>query len=143
MLQPLNVFAQWVHMTAIGVWTGGLAWLLLGIRGLDRGRRAEAVFVFSRVATVTLAVVIATGVLRAIVEIQPLSNLFSTTYGQTLLIKVGLVGALVIFAAFNHYRFVPALSRTDASGDIAGRHFGSTRAPSSASWWSCSRRRPS
>ena len=122
-LQPLNVFAQWVHMTAIGVWTGGLAWLLLGLRGLDREARAAAVSAFSRIATVTLVVVVVTGGLRALAEIQPLSNLFSTSYGQTLLIKVGLVGALVIFAAFNHYRFVPALSRSDASGDVAGRHF--------------------
>ena len=122
-LQPLNVLAQWVHMTAIGVWTGGLVWLLLGIRGLDRGERAAAVVKFSRIATVTLVVVVVTGGLRALAEIQPLSNLFSTSYGQTLLVKVGLVGALVIFAAFNHYRFVPGLSRTDASGDVAGRHF--------------------
>jgi copper transport protein len=122
-LQPLNVLAQWVHMTAIGVWTGGLVWLLLGIRGLDREERAAAVGKFSRIATVTLVVVVVTGGLRALAEIQPLSNLISTSYGQTLLIKVGLVGALVIFAAFNHYRFVPALSRTDASGDVAGRHF--------------------
>ena len=32
----LNVAAQWVHMTGIGVWVGGLAWLLLGIRGHER-----------------------------------------------------------------------------------------------------------
>ncbi len=124
-LQPLNVLVQWVHMTAIGVWTGGLAWLLLGLHGLDRERRAAAVSAFSRIATVTLVVVVVTGGLRALAEIQPLSNLFSTSYGQTLLVKIGLVAALVIFAAFNHYRFVPALSRSDASGagDVAGRHF--------------------
>ena len=28
-----NVVLQWVHVTAAGVWVGGLAWLLLGLRG--------------------------------------------------------------------------------------------------------------
>jgi copper transport protein len=125
-LQPFNVFLQWVHMTAIGVWTGGLVWLLLGLRGRDREERAAAVVAFSRVATVTLVVVLATGGLRALVEIQPLSNLFSTAYGQTLLVKVGLVVALVALGALNHYRFVPALSRPGAAtgGDRAAHHFG-------------------
>jgi copper transport protein len=113
-LRPLNVFEQWVHMTAIGVWIGGLAWLLLGIRGRRHVERAAAVRAFSRIATVTLVVVLVTGVLRVITEIHPLSNLFHTSYGVTLLIKVALVGVVVLFAAFNHYRFVPALERHDA-----------------------------
>ncbi len=28
---------QWVHLTAVGVWVGGLLWLLLGFRGRDHG----------------------------------------------------------------------------------------------------------
>ena len=60
--RALNVLAQWVHMSAIGVWVGGLAWLLLGIRGAERPARAAAVSAFSRVATITLVVVLVTGV---------------------------------------------------------------------------------
>ena len=33
----LNIVVQWVHMTSVGVWIGGLAWLLLGIRGVGDG----------------------------------------------------------------------------------------------------------
>jgi copper transport protein len=120
-LRPLNVFEQWIHMTAIGVWIGGLTWLLLGVLGRRHGERAEAVRAFSRIATVTLAVVLITGVLRSLTEIHPLSNLFHTTYGVTLLIKVALVGVVVLFAAFNHYRFVPALE-SDAEREAAGRY---------------------
>ncbi len=125
-LRPLNILEQWVHMTAIGVWTGGLAWLLMGIRGQEPGARAAAVRAFSRVATVTLGVVLITGALRAITEVSPLSNLFHTSYGATLLVKVGLIAALVVFAAFNHYRFVPALQRGDPpdDGGAAARRFG-------------------
>jgi copper transport protein len=39
------------------------------------------------------------------------SALFGTTYGLTLLAKIGLVLVLVAFAALNHYRFVPRLDR--------------------------------
>jgi len=107
----VNVAVQWVHMTAIGVWIGGLAWLLLGIRGATRPDRAAAVGAFSRVATVTLVVVLATGVARGIVEVGSLGNLFDTTYGVTLLVKVGLVAVLVALGALNHFRAVPALGR--------------------------------
>jgi hypothetical protein len=31
----LNVVVQWVHMAAVGVWVGGLFWLLLGLRDRD------------------------------------------------------------------------------------------------------------
>jgi copper transport protein len=114
-LRPLNILAQWVHMTAIGVWAGGLAWLLLGIRGAEPDARAQAVRTFSRVATVTLVVVLATGIMRAVIEIGPLSNLFTTAYGVTLVAKIGLVVILIGFAALNHYRFVPRLERDQAA----------------------------
>ena len=140
-LKLLNLLEQWIHMTAIGVWTGGLAWLLLGIRGQGQAGRALAVRKFSRIATVTLVVVLVTGLLRSITEIGALSSLIHTSYGVTLLIKVGLVGVLVLFAAFNHFRFVPALDGVGGGdsggggdqdegrepaerGDEAGRRFG-------------------
>ena len=108
-LRLVNVAVQWVHMTGIGVWVGGLAWLLLGIRGMTKPERAGAVGAFSRVATVTLGVVLATGVARGIVEVGSPDNLFTTRYGVTLLVKVGLVIIIVALGALNHYRWVPAL----------------------------------
>jgi copper transport protein len=104
-----NVAVQWVHMTAIGVWVGGLAWLLLGIRSMTKPERAAAVGAFSRVATVTLVVVLATGAARGLVEVGSLGGLLTTTYGITLLVKIGLVAVLVALGAVNHFRAVPAL----------------------------------
>jgi len=110
-----NVIAQWVHMTGIGVWVGGLAWLLLGIRGMAKGERADAVGAFSRVATVTLGVVLATGVARGLVEVGSLGNLFDTKYGITLLVKIGLVVVLVALGALNHFKWVPLLRTHDGT----------------------------
>jgi copper transport protein len=111
----VNVALQWVHMTSIGVWVGGLAWLLLGIRAMTKSDRATAVGAFSRVATVTLVVVLVTGVTRGLVEVGSLGNLFTTAYGITLLVKMGLVVFLVVLGALNHFKWVPSLRRDDGS----------------------------
>jgi len=105
----LNIFVQWVHMTAVGVWVGGLFWLLLGFRGRDHDERAAAVGVFTRIATWTLVVVLATGLLRAVSEVGSVGALFDTSYGVTLIVKVALVAFLVGLGALNHFFWVPAL----------------------------------
>ena len=105
----LNIAVQWVHMTAVGVWVGGLFWLLLGFRGRDHDERAAAVGVFTRIATWTLVVVLATGLLRAVSEVGSVGALFDTRYGVTLIVKVALVAGLVGLGALNHFFWVPAL----------------------------------
>jgi len=110
-LRLANVAVQWVHMVGIGVWVGGLAWLLLGIRDMTKADRAAAVSAFSRVATVALVVVLVTGVTRGLVEVGSPANLFDTGYGIALLVKIGLVAVLVALGALNHFRVVPALGR--------------------------------
>jgi copper transport protein len=118
----LNVVVQWVHMAAVGVWVGGLFWLLLGLRGRDHEQRVAAVGVFTRIATATLVVVLATGLARALVEVGSVSALFDTGYGITLIVKVALVAGLVALGALNHFFWVPAV-RGDG-GEPAERHFG-------------------
>ena len=105
----LNVVVQWVHMAAVGVWVGGLFWLLLGLRGRDHEQRVAAVAVFTRIATVTLVVVLATGLARALVEVGSVSALFDTRYGIALIVKVALVAGLVGLGALNHFFWVPAV----------------------------------
>lgn len=113
---PLNVALQWVHLTALGVWVGGLLWLVLGLRGRDGDARAAAVAAFVRVATITLAVVLATGVGRALSEVGSVANLVDTDYGIALLVKLALVTALVALGALNHFFWAPQVRRGDAAG---------------------------
>jgi copper transport protein len=111
----LAVADQWVHMVGVGVWIGGLAWLVLNLRDRDRAQRPAAVRCFSGIATITLAAVLVTGLLRGLAEVASPSQLVTTAYGVTLLAKVGLVVCLVALGAVNHYRVVPALSGEPAS----------------------------
>ena len=41
-LHPLNLLAQWAHLAAVGVWIGGLVWLLSVSPGSPRRRRVDA-----------------------------------------------------------------------------------------------------
>ena len=116
-LRPLNLAAQWVHLLSVAAWIGGLAWLLLGIRAVGPAQRAVSVRRFSRLAGAALAAVVVTGVLRAVSEVGSLHALASTSYGQTLIAKVGLVLVLASLGALNRYRQVPALGRADGPAE--------------------------
>jgi uncharacterized membrane protein len=105
-----NVADQWVHVLAVGVWIGGLVWLLVGIRSLDSEERTAMVRRFSWIAGWALAVVALTGLSRALDEVgwpDHWRRLFDTSFGITVLIKVGLFGVLVSLGALNRYRNVP------------------------------------
>jgi copper transport protein len=108
----LNVADQWLHMLAAGVWVGGLVWLLLGLRGLDRAARAAAVRRFSQLAFAAVTVIAVTGVLRAVPEVGSLAALVSTSFGVVLLLKAGLFVVLMGVAWRNRYRLVPRVVRS-------------------------------
>jgi len=108
----INVAVQWFHLLAVGVWIGGLVWLLLGIRTLTGTNRAAMVRRYSFVAGWALAIVAFTGLSRALDEVgwpSHWNRLFDTSFGITVLIKAGLFGALVALGAINRYRNVPRI----------------------------------
>jgi len=102
-----KVLAQWIHFAAVGVWLGGLAALVIGIRGKPSELKAAAVRRFSAVAAYALAAVAITGLLRAVNEVGSWGDLFTTGYGQLVLIKVALILALATLGAVNRFRNVP------------------------------------
>ncbi|HJV04781.1 MAG TPA: copper resistance protein CopC [Actinomycetota bacterium] len=102
-----KVLAQWVHVVAVGVWLGGLAALLIGIRGRAGEATGAAVRRFSAVAAYALAAVAVTGVVRAVNEVGSWGALFSTGYGRLVLVKAGLLLGLASLGAVNRYRNVP------------------------------------
>jgi copper transport protein len=102
-----KVMAQWAHFGAVGLWLGGLAALLIGVRGSPDASKASAVRRFSAVAAFALATVAITGLFRALNEVGSWGALFSTGYGRLVLAKVGLIGALAGLGAVNRYRNVP------------------------------------
>jgi putative copper export protein/nitrogen fixation protein FixH len=105
-----NVADQWFHLLAVGVWVGGLAWLLLGLRDRTAAERAVAVRRFSWMAGIAIVVVAATGIVRAVDDLGgplQLGRLIHTSFGVALLVKLGLFVVLALLGAVNRYTNVP------------------------------------
>src|SRR5207237_7062399 len=90
---------QLTHFAAAGFWVGGLAALLIGLRGLGPESRARAARRFSTGALVAVAAIAGTGVQRAFDEVGSLHRLFHTTFGRWVLLKSALLLALVVLGA--------------------------------------------
>jgi copper transport protein len=107
------------HLAAVSIWLGGLIglvvfWLSVGARG----RSAALAYVvprFSVVAFCSVLLLIGTGIGQSLEELPTLASLWSTSYGQALLWKIGLLSAALILAAVNLARTKPRLQANDAS----------------------------
>ena len=102
----LMIPAQWLHVASYAVWIGGLAAVLVGIRGLPTIAKAEAVGRFSLVAGFAFAAMILTGLVRGIDEVGSWSNLVTTPFGWLLLVKTALFLTITPLAATNRWRYV-------------------------------------
>ena len=107
-LRLVNLLAQWAHLVAVGVWVGGLVWLLAALVARSPARSTREVVVgFSRLAGISLAVVVATGVARSVDELGGWRRLLDSGFGRALDLKLMLFCALVALGAYNRYRLVP------------------------------------
>ena len=107
-----NVAVQWVHVAASGTWLGGLVALLLGLRGQASPETRRIATRFANSATVGIALVALTGVVRALSEIGPLQNLAFTDFGRLLVAKSALLGVLGGLGFINHFRSVPGAGKS-------------------------------
>ncbi|MEU3352178.1 FixH family protein [Streptomyces sp. NPDC037389] len=112
-LQPwLAMPVDVAHLLGVAVWLGGLAALLATLWSGERIRRA-AVARFSRMAFVSVCVLVATGLYQSWRQVGSWDVLTGTEYGRWLLVKAGLV-AVMVGIAFLSRRWTGQL--VDASG---------------------------
>jgi copper transport protein len=104
----LEPVVDFLHVAAASFWLGGLVALGLALTG--SGDRASMLRRFSNVALVSAGVLAATGVIGAFAELRSLEQLWSTGYGQLLILKSVLLAALVAVGWVNRYRLLPRLS---------------------------------
>lgn len=105
----LATAADWLHFVAVAVWIGGLFALVTSLtiifpalEGRDRTHLLGVVIGrFSAFAAASVALVSLTGVYIAVVQIGDWGLLFSTGYGQTLLVKLALVAVLLLLGLVN------------------------------------------
>lgn len=113
-----NIVIDLLHGVATAAWIGGLVGLAVlvtpAVRRLgadDRVRLAAAVVVrFSALALASVALLVVTGVYRALAEVS-VDRLADTGYGRALLVKLGLFVVLLAGGAYNRLIVHPRLER--------------------------------
>ena len=119
---------DFAHLLGGAIWTGGLVALaLLAItrRGLE-DFWARVLRRFSVLATVCVGVMILSGLWTAWIDLGPPKLLFTTLYGETLLVKLILVLILASLGAVNQFWLLPRINALDADEStlvLALRHF--------------------
>ncbi len=92
------VVADAIHFAGAALWVGALALLVFLVAGSGREGLEEGVRRYSRLALPTVLVVLATGVVSALAELDRPGDLLDTGYGRTLLVKSLLVLAALTLA---------------------------------------------
>jgi copper transport protein len=101
--------ADWIHLSAALLWVGGLAVLAVCVWPLAGELRKDAFLRFSRLATLLIAALLGAGIYLSIVRLPELDNLWTTSYGQVLIVKMALVSLALAWGAFHHFVGRPAL----------------------------------
>ena len=109
----LPALIDWAHLSAATVWVGGLVQLAV----LPTVPTAVALRA-SRMFTLALIPLVASGVYGAVLHVAALEQLIGTPYGRVLLGKITLGAGATTLGVMNHYRHVPSLVRgkADANG---------------------------
>ena len=117
---PLQVAADLVHLGAAAIWITGLAVLVIVLRRVPQvapasGPRIAATVLhgFSGVALAAVAAVVLTGTVRTIGQLSDPAQLWNSSYGHSILIKLGLLSAITLIALWNR-RVTNALAVTSA-----------------------------
>jgi putative copper export protein len=108
-----SVAVQVGHVLGAGVWLGTLFVLaVLGLSGRDadaKQRIRAMVEAFSPVALLGGGILAATGLITAVLYLDAVGDLWGTTYGLTLLLKILLVGSVAGVGAYNWRKVKPTL----------------------------------
>jgi copper transport protein len=107
----LAELADWVHLAAATLWVGGLVQLLLVVWPAAPALRGGAFLRFSRYATVLVATLLAAGIYLSVLRLPRLADLWEASYGQVLLVKLGLVALALAWGAAHHFLVRPRIER--------------------------------
>ncbi|MGO8923320.1 MAG: copper homeostasis membrane protein CopD [Xanthobacteraceae bacterium] len=109
--------ADALHLLAAGAWLGGLPPLAMLLATAWRQKQprwatvtAIAVQRFSLLGVISVSTLLASGIVNSWYEVGTLNNLFATSYGQLVLIKIALFAAMIALASINRFYLTPRLA---------------------------------
>jgi copper transport protein len=118
----LSLLFDWLHLITGSIWLGGLVGLLVLWFSAPAARRVAALSVvvprFSNVALVSVVVLFGSGTGATIDHMPAVNALWDSSYGQAILVKLGLLCTAVLLASGNLLRNVPALVSARERPDV-------------------------
>jgi putative copper resistance protein D len=119
----LHVTADALHLVAAAAWIGGLVPLVLLLAAVRRhptvawtSRARDVTRRFSTLGTVSVATLMASGIVNAWILVGSVHGLLVTEYGRLLMLKLGVFAIMLMFAAINRFWLMPRLALSAASG---------------------------
>jgi copper transport protein len=107
------LLVDWLHLCAGSLWLGGLIGLLVIGASLPAVKRVAGLIVcvprFSDVAFVSVLMLLGTGIAATILHMPILAALWQTSYGKTILVKIGILTVAMLLGAVNLLRTKPGL----------------------------------
>ncbi|CAH0498977.1 MULTISPECIES: copper homeostasis membrane protein CopD [Sphingomonadaceae] len=122
----VHLSADILHLWAAGIWIGALLamLLLLFMPPIDESHDRvvlshRALHGFGIVGSGAVAALIASGLVNSWILVGPahLGDLFTTLYGQLLLVKLMLFALMLVLAGANRFVYTPALATAMETGD--------------------------
>ena len=107
--------AVFFHAACVGLWIGAL----IPLARMLRARQAQAdvaLMRFTRMIPVVIAVLAASGICLAIVQLDHFDALWTTNYGIVLSCKLVAVGLVLLLACVNRFVLTPRFQRDAAAG---------------------------
>lgn len=120
-VSPLYGIADAVHVAAVSAWVGGLGIVVALATRRVAGAR-DLVTAFTPTATVCVALLLGSGVVDLLV-LDDLATLPDSTWGRQMMVKLGLVAAMLALGAVNGFvlprRGLEAWFRRSVTGEFA------------------------
>ncbi len=113
--------ADFVHLVAASTWAGGVLALAALVWPFAPELRGRAFLGFSRIAVMLVGVLVLAGTYLSVVRLPQLSDLWTTSYGHVLLVKLAIVCVALAWGGVHHVFVRPRLERGDAIGRRVGR----------------------
>ncbi len=111
-----------LHLTAAALWIGGLISLLIALRSRPNDR-IESVRRFSVVAALSVPVLIAAGLLSALIQIPNVGGIVETDWGIAFLIKIVILAGVFAAAGANAFFLRPRDAATEGKDETLTRRF--------------------
>ena len=98
----VSVVVDAIHLASMAVWLGGLVMLVGFLLPRADERELGAILpIWSRWAATAVGALILAGVVQALIEVQSVKGLVSSSYGQLIMVKIGLAALVIGVAAYS------------------------------------------